>query len=66
MGAGNYAFHGPETSISGKTDDCALFRTGEVADNNRRKDLVADKKRCWKISGLIIRSDYFRHNKLND
>lgn len=48
-----------------RAKDCALFRTGEVAGNNRRKDLVADKKRCWKISDLFIRSDYFRHNKLS-
>lgn len=60
MGINDYSFMGLGVSIFARQDDCAVFRTGEIAGNNKKEETIKQKIKSWEISDLIIRSNYFK------
>lgn len=64
MNIDDYPWQGlGENIFNNEVSNCAIYHTGENAGSNTVDSVINYRKKLWRISDIIIRSDYFNSIK---
>ena len=60
MNAGDYIFHGLGESVFRRRIDCASDHSSGWVGDNTDDSVRQYRKALWRVSDILIRSDYFK------